>query len=135
MDPAYLIGSVAGIALLVGLNILLFGRAAARIDAEAVAAQLALEVPGFRAGSSTVSADSSAALIENKADRSLYLACVRGDKFAIRKVSKGALRTIICDDGTLNLRFTDFTFPKAAFQFHRADDASAWEARVRRAGG
>lgn len=127
----YLIGSVVGIALLVGLNILLFGRNTARLDSDSLAARLALDVPGFRAGASAISADANTALIENAADRSLYLARARGDKFVVRKIANAAVHSVGRDDAKLSLRFADFTFPKVDFALASATDASAWETRIR----
>ncbi|HEX3674925.1 MAG TPA: hypothetical protein VHU87_11685 [Rhizomicrobium sp.] len=133
MDPLYLIGSVAGIAVLVGLNVLLFGRCTGALDLAALGRALALDQPGFRAGDGVVAGD--AALVENAADGALYLVRAGGDKFVTRKLSRGSVRGLSRDGSRLDLRFADFTFPRARLAF--ADEASAadWQARLSRAAG
>ncbi len=132
MNLLYLLGSVAGIALLVGLNMVLFGRRTAALDLVALQQNLALDNPGFRAGAAVVAGD--AALIENHADGALYLVRAGGDKFVTRKLSRGSLRTLKRDGARLDLRFADFTFPRARLAFADEAAASDWEARLVRAG-
>jgi hypothetical protein len=131
----YLIGSVAGIALMVGLNVLLFGRGTGALDLRALESRLALDHPGFRAGESAVSADARAALMENRADGALYLARAGGDKFVTRRLSRGSLRALRRDGAGLDLRFADFTFPRAKLAFADESQASDWEARLKRVAG
>jgi hypothetical protein len=135
MDPLYLIGSVAGIAVLVGLNMLLFGRRTAALDLAGLEQTLALEYPGFRAGMRVLAADAQTALLENAADGSLHLVRAGGDKFVARKLARGSVRELSRDGARLDLRFADFTFPCAHLAF--ADDATAadWQARLSRAAG
>src|SRR5277367_6615252 len=99
----YLIGSVAGIALMVGLNVLLFGRGTGALDLGALESRLALDYPGFRAGAGTLSADARAALLENSLDGTLHLARADGDKFATRKLARGSLRGLRRDGARLDL--------------------------------
>ncbi|GEM_PF-1606274 len=131
MNVLYLVGSVAGIALLVGLNIVLFGRVRARTDLAAVRARLALDVPGFRAGDEALSRDQAAALVENAADGSVYLARAEGDGLITRKISPGALKRLVRDGGTLALSLRDFTFPETQIFFGDPAPAKGWEARLK----
>ena len=71
-----------------------------------------------------------AAQVEDARDRAVYLVTARGDGFVTRRVSRASLKAATCDGASLNLRFSDFTFPKAAIAF--GDDAVArdWLKRV-----
>jgi hypothetical protein len=131
MNALYLIISVGGIALLVGLNILLFGRRIAALDADAVVATLANETPGFRAGRHIIAEGAHTALVENDADGSLYLVASRGSRIASRKLSRGAVRGLIRDGKSIALRLSDFTFPKASLAFADEQAAQEWEARLK----
>jgi hypothetical protein len=132
MNLLYLLGSVLGIALLVGLNVALFGRHAGGLDLAALADRLALDHPGFRAGAGALSADARAALIENRGDGVLYLACAGGDKFVTRRLARGSLRALRRDGARLDIRFADFTFPHTSVAFGDETDARDWEARLTR---
>jgi len=123
----YLAGSLTGIALMVGLNVLLFGRKARALDTGALAARLALDHPGFRAGDSVVAGD--AALIENREDGAVWLVRAGGDKFVTRKLER--VKRLSRAGNALDLRFADFTFPKARLSFADEATAQAWEARLR----
>jgi hypothetical protein len=57
LNILYLVGSLAGVALMVGLNLALFGRGAQKIVLDKVSESLTAEVPGFRAGASICSSD------------------------------------------------------------------------------
>ena len=131
----YLIGSVAGIGLMVGLNVLLFGRGTGALDLRALESRLALDHPGFRAGESALSADAHAALMENRNDGALYLARAGGDKFVTRRLSRGALRKLSREGARLDLRFADFTFTRARLAFATESEAGDWEARLKRVAG
>jgi hypothetical protein len=119
--------SVGGIAVMVGLCRLLFGRGGATLPTTATITQtLARDIPGFRAGRATLSRDARAALIEDLSDGQTYLAIVRGDDLVTRKLTRGLG---IARNGTrLRLSFDDFTLPKAELDI---DDAAAWESKVR----
>ncbi|HEY1631111.1 MAG TPA: hypothetical protein VGF56_07330 [Rhizomicrobium sp.] len=123
----YLAGSVIGIALMVGLNLLLFGRGVRALDPAALAERLALDHPGFRAGASVVAGD--AALIENLADGAVWLVRAGGDKFVTRRVV--GLKRLSRAGTSLDLRFADFTFPRARLCFADEATARSWEARLR----
>ncbi len=131
MNVLYLIGSVAGIALLVGLNVLLFGRRIAALDADAVTDSLASDVPGFRAGRHTIADGAHTALIENSADGALYLVAARGSRIASRKLSRGGVRSVARDGKSIALRLSDFTLPKAQLAFADEHAAQEWEARLK----
>ena len=131
MNVLYLIGSVVGIALLVGLNIALFGRRIAALDQDAVMDSLANDVPGFRAGRHTIAQGAQTALIENDTDGTLYLVAARGGRIASRRLSRGAVRTLNRDGNAIVLRLSDFTFPKASLAFADENDAREWETRLK----
>ena len=135
MDALYLLGSIAGIALMVGLNVLLFGRGTGALDLGVLENRLALDQPGFRAGAGALSADARAALMENRVDGALYLARAGGDKFVTRKLARGSLRALRRDGTQLDLRFADFTFPRARLAFANETEAGEWEARLKRVAG
>ena len=80
----YLVASLGGVGLLVGLSVALFGRAATTIDMSALVARLACEWPGFRAGERARAVAGDAALVENASDGSLHLAVARGDAIVTR---------------------------------------------------
>ncbi|HXM00924.1 MAG TPA: hypothetical protein VN932_13425, partial [Rhizomicrobium sp.] len=123
MNLLYLLGSVGGIAVLVGLNVLLFGHRAGALDMAALESRLVLDHPGFRAGAAALSADARAGLMQNEADGSLYLARIGGDKLVTRKLARGGLRALRRDGASLDLRFADVTFPRAWLAFTDAGEA------------
>jgi len=129
----YLAISLAGIAAMVGLCVVLFGRGIATLDPSVAEAEMGFEVPGFRPGAFVLSADSRAALIEDAAHHKLYLIAVRGDGYVIRPVSRASLKSAARDGASLALRFSDFTFPKAALAFADEQTARDWEAKLKAA--
>jgi hypothetical protein len=131
MNALYLIGSVVGIALLVGLNIALFGRRIAALDQDAVVESLANDNPGFRVGRHTIAEGSHTALVENGADGALYLVAARGSRIASRKLSRGAVRGVDRDGKSIALRLSDFTLPKAQLTFADEHAAQDWETRLK----
>src|SRR5665213_3974249 len=101
----------------------LFGRAVASLSgADAVAAALARDVPGFRIGPATLSLDARAALIENARDGSIYLAVMRGGDVVTRKLARGFV--LARNGDRLELRLNDFTLRKAELDL---SDAATWE--------
>jgi hypothetical protein len=131
MNAFYLIGSVAGIALLVGLNMLLFGRQIAALDRDAVVETLANDRPGFRIGRHTIAEGAQTALVENDADGALYLVAARGDRIASRRLARGSVRKLDRDGKSIALRLSDFTFPKASLAFADENAAQEWETRLK----
>lgn len=129
----YLLGSLAGVAAMVGLCVLLFGREAAKLDTRLAAARLAQDVAGFRLGASAISSDCRSALLEDARDRTVYLVAARGDGFVTRQISRRSLKKAACDGTSLILRFADFTFPKAVVAFGDAAVARDWLARMEKA--
>ncbi|MGH6870016.1 MAG: hypothetical protein ACREHE_00790 [Rhizomicrobium sp.] len=127
----YLLGSVGGIVLMVGLNVALFARRTAALDPDSLEARLALDYPGFRAGAAVMAGE--AALIENAVDGALYLARAGGGTYVTRRISGNGIRRISRDGPALELRFSDFTFPRARLSFADSAEAAAWEERLRRA--
>jgi hypothetical protein len=126
----YFIGSLAGVALMIGLNVALFGRKRARLASQAEAeAMLAAEVPGFRAGRFALAADGGGALMENAGDATLYLIAPVGQKFVSRKLDRAALKTISRTSGGLTLQLADFTFPQLTLKLDAAQSGD-WEQRL-----
>lgn len=130
----YLLGSLAGVALLVGLNLVLLGRARARVDLDAAKLQLSAEYPGFRAACAALARNGSAALIEDETG-GLYLVAGAGDSLVSRRLSPGSLRAVARNGETLNIRLYDFTFPRAGIALGDEAEAAAWQARLARALG
>jgi hypothetical protein len=131
MSLVYLIGSLAGIALLVALNHVLLGRAALRFESvEAVAARLARELPGFRPGMCDLDARGRAALMENAANGAAWLVAAHGDGAVLRKLTPSLLERIDRDGAKLFFRLRDFTLPSACVALARDADAERWLLRL-----
>jgi len=130
MNAFYFIGSLAGVAAMVGLNLLLFGRARPALDRRAVETRLLEDAPDFRMSGVTISADKDCALAEG-GDGAIYLVVASGDKTATRRLASGSLHMVTCDGAALTIRLRDFTFPRARLIL--ADEASArgWETRLK----
>lgn len=132
MSWIYLAGSLGGIALLVGFNLLLFGRVRPQVGTvQKIAARLATEIPGFRMGRALVSADGSSAVIENAANRSLYLVEAMGAGVVTRQLSKGLLANVGRLGDKLSLELRDFAFPRATLVAGSESLAREWEARLK----
>jgi hypothetical protein len=131
----YLLGSLAGVAAMVALCALLFGRDVARIDAQTAEDVLRADIPGFRAGAVALSVDAGAALVEDAHDGAAYLVIARGRGLVTRKLSRGFLRNAKRDGVALDLRLSDFTFPKARLVFAQEAAALEWETRFARLAG
>ena len=131
MNLIYLLASLAGVGLLIGLNVLLMGRARVRVDGDAAIALLATEYPGFRAVQSIVAVTRNAVLIEDEAG-AVYVVAGMGDKLVSRKLSRDILHSISRDGAALAIRFRDFTFPRIRFAFENEADARDWQARIAR---
>jgi hypothetical protein len=129
----YLAVSLAGVAGMVGLCALLFGRAVATLDTRSAAARLANDVPGFRLGNSALSADCRSAMLEDARNGAVYLVTARGDAFVTRKLGRADVKAASRDGAALALRFSDFTFPTATIAFHDEGIARDWEARMEKA--
>ena len=129
MNLIYLLGSLAGVGLLVGLNVLLMGRAKRRVDSDAAIALLARELPGFRARAAVSARDGAAALIEDETG-GVYLVAGAGADLVSRKLAPASLKALVRDGVTLRLSLRDLTFPRATL--HLGDDATArdWQERL-----
>lgn len=131
MDFFYLIGSLAGVGLLVVLNRVLFGAARPAIaSTAALEAALAHEAPDFQRGAAVISADANAGLMENAADGRVFLAVTQGYGVVTRALGHGALRDVVRDGAALTLKLNDFTLPKVRLIL--ADEAAArhWQTRL-----
>ena len=132
MSWIYLAGSLGGIALLVGFNLLLFGRVRAQLGtAQEIAARLVAEIPDFRAGRMIIGADGRSAVIENAANRALYLVEAMGDAVVTRQLSAGLLANVGRLGEKLSLELRDFTFPRATLVAGNESLAREWEARLK----
>jgi hypothetical protein len=131
MDPLYLAGSLAGVAMLVALSAVLFGTRGRIATAESVQTCLALLTPGFQAREIALARDGRAALALNDADDRVHLVVARGDSFAVRRLSPRLVRAVARDGATLSLRLADFTLPRAELCLPDAESASLWERRIR----
>jgi hypothetical protein len=132
MSLLYLAGSLAGIALLVLLNRVLFGRAKPDVgSAEAIAAHLAREIPGFRAGRCALGTDGLAALIENDADRSILLVQALGEGIVTRRLSRALLASTGRLGARLSLGLSDFTLPRVRVALASESLAREWETRLK----
>ena len=129
----YLAASLIGVAAMIGLCVALFGREVAKLDTRSAAARLAQDVPGFRLGASALSADTRSAFLEDARDHAVYLVTARGDGFVTRRIARGSVKAATRDGVSLDLRFSDFTFPRATIAFHDEEVARDWEQRMARA--
>jgi hypothetical protein len=132
MSWIYLAGSLGGIALLVGFNLLLFGRARPQVGtAQEIAERLASEIPGFRAGRVVVGADGRCAVIENAVNRSLYLLEAMGDDIVTRQLTRDLLANVGRLGERLSFELRDFTFPRATLLAPNESLAREWEVRLK----
>jgi hypothetical protein len=132
MNLLYLAGSLIGVAMIVGLNLVLFGRAKPALgNIQDLGGRIATDVPGFRAGNGIVGKDGSIALVTDSAGCSIFLIKAFGDRVVTRKLSHGVLRDVSADGSTLLLKLKDFTLPKARIVLKSETVARDWEARLK----
>lgn len=129
MNLIYLLGSLAGVGLLVGLNVLLMGRAQRRVDRDGAIALLAQEQPGFRVRQAIAARDGAAALIEDEAG-AVYLVAGAGADLVSRKLAPSGLKALARDGATLHLSLCDLTFPRARLRLNDNAAASDWQDRL-----
>jgi hypothetical protein len=133
MNLLYLAGSLIGVAMIVGLNLVLFGRAKPALgNVQAVATRIAADIPGFRAGGGIIGNDGATALVTDSADSTIFLIKAFGDRVVTRKLSRGVLRGVSADGSTLSLRLKDFTWPKARIALGSEAIARDWEVRLKK---
>jgi len=131
MDVLYLLGSLAGVGLLVLLSVALFGLKGVRIgSAQNLEAYLARTLPLFRARSMALDTSEKVALAENDVDGTIHLVVAYGDGIVSRKLSRTLLRDISRREATLLLRLADFTLPRADLTFADSTTASLWEKKL-----
>jgi hypothetical protein len=132
MDPVYLAGSLIGVSLIVGLNVLLFGRTKPALGSLGdIAARLAADIPGFRAGAGVVAIDGSAALIEDASTHSLFLVKAIGDRVVTRKIARGTIRSVASEGCDLKLRLGDFTLGNATLALADTEAVRTWGTRLK----
>ena len=131
MDVLYLLGSLAGIALLVLLSVALFGLQGVRMtSAQSLEAYLAGTLPAFRARNMVLDSAAKAALAENDFDGTIFLVVACGDAMVSRKLSRSLLRNIGRQETKLSLRLADFTLPRADLTFADSATTSLWEKKL-----
>ncbi len=132
MNLLYLAGSLIGVAMIVGLNLVLFGRAKPALgNLQKFGALIAADMPGFRAGSGIVGDDGATALVTDSTDGTIFLIKALGDRLVTRRLSRGVLRGVSANGSTLSLRLKDFTLPKARIVLDSEAAAQDWEARLK----
>jgi hypothetical protein len=129
MNLVYLLSSLAGVGLIVLLNVALFGRAERSVDADAAKALLAEEYPGFVARRIALASDGRGALVED-VPGALYLVLPSGSALVSRELSAGLLCAVESDGATLALRLRDLTFPRARLHFGEEAEAEEWKSRL-----
>jgi len=131
MNLFYLLGSLAGIALLALLCVALFGASGARIAAaHTLEAYLAQILPHFRVRNIALGEDAKAALAENDVDGTIHLVVAHGDGMVARKLSRPLLRAVERNGAVLSLSLADFTLPRAALILPDSAIAAAWEKKL-----
>ena len=131
MDVLYLLGSLAGVGLLVLLSVALFGLKGVRIgSAQNLEAYLARTLPLFRARSMALDTSEKAALAENDVDGTIHLVVAHGDGMVARKLSRPLLRAVERNGAVLSLSLADFTLPRAALILPDSAIAAAWEKKL-----
>jgi hypothetical protein len=124
----YLLGSLAGVALMVGICVALFGMRETRLTEGAATERLLADDPGFKAGRAVLSADAKSALVENAANGTVHLVVAVGDRLVARELSRAVLRDVVRESGALSLRLSDFTLPKVRLTL--GDEALFWDTRL-----
>jgi hypothetical protein len=132
MNLLYLAGSLIGVAMIVGLNLVLFGRAKFALGSvRDIGTRIAADLPGFRAGSGIVGNDGATALVTDSADSTIFLVKAFGDRLVTRKLSRGVVRDVSANGSMLSLRLKDFTLPNARIALESEAAAQDWEARLK----
>jgi hypothetical protein len=131
MNLLYLAGSLIGVAMIVGLNLVLFGRPKPALgNLQKLGALIAADIPGFNAGGGIIGNDGSVALVTDGADNTIFLIKALGDRVVTRKLSRGALRAVSTDGSTLSLQLRDYTLPTAQIALDSEATARDWESRL-----
>ncbi len=131
---AVLLGSALAVGLVIGLNAVLGGWSASRIDSVESAAQaLERDVLGFRAGDEGVAAaDGRAALVLEAEGGRMGLALSQGDVIVSRALHPGEVRRAEAQDARLVIIMDDFTLPRAVLALADEAEARMWADRVTR---
>ena len=131
LELAVFVGSILGIALLVALNAWLGLSRPAVIDSlDRVVEQVDIDSVGFEAGRGVVADDGRAALLEDCAADRIALVLARADRFVIRYLGPGALRSVDASDGALHIGLRDFSLPAVAIRIQDEAAAQDWRARL-----
>jgi hypothetical protein len=123
-----LLGSVAGVSAMIGLNIYLkiwtptrltsLADAHNRLDADAI---------GFDPGPGVLAPDGSAALVEEAGGQRFGLLAARGDSIVIRYLTPGMVEAARLDeDGEMSVRLRDFSFTPVRIPFEDRETARVW---------
>ena len=123
--------SAIAIATLIGLNMWLGGWTASRIETvQEAAARLQQDFLSFNSAGGIVSAEGKAALVIDKDSDRIGLVLAQGDIFVSRIVDADSIAQIDAADGLLDIRFRDFTFPRAVLDLANPDAAIEWRNRL-----
>ncbi len=130
-----LLGSLAGIAMLVGLSAI-FGRWSRPViqsPADA-AAFMKAEYFRFEPGEAVLAPDGGAAIVADVANESFGVIVTRGDRWVARVVTPQTVRQVkLTRPERLRIGFRDFTMPSAVIAFEDAQTAQRWAERLTRA--
>ena len=133
MNLLYLAGSLIGVAMIVGFNLVLFGRAKPALgNIQDLGTRIAADIPGFRAECGIIGNDGSVALVTDGADSTIFLIKALGDRLVTRRLSRGLLQAVSTDGSTLSLWLKDFTLPRARIALESEAAARDWEARLKK---
>lgn len=123
---------LASFAVIIGVNVLVFGRRRRTLGPAAIEAAIAAQVPDFRCGPIVLAVDGGGALAQSSVDGAIYLVAVLGRGFVTRRLRKELLRAVRRDGARLTIWLADFAFPRARLLLANERLAREWQERMRR---
>lgn len=127
MNPLYLLGSLAGVGLLVALNWVLLRTQPPALTLQAAQALLARDDPDARL--IRLAGDRKAALAE-AADGTWFAIAVAGDRLVSRPLRPGFVRRAAANGSVLTLSLDDPGFAKIRVGLSSCAEARDWAARL-----
>lgn len=126
------VGSIGGVALLIGLNALVGSSKAAPLQSlDDAKAKLSADFIAFRAGQGVVAPDGRGALIEEAGGPRVALVTTLGDRYVIRVLKPGEPADVEVEDtGKLKIKLADFTAPALSVNLGDAAVARTWAAKI-----
>jgi len=123
-----LLGSLAAILALFGLNIWVLGWRRQAIASEQAALEaLQADYIGFQPGRLWLSDDGRAALVEDRASGRTGVCFAMGDDIATRLLTPADIRKVdVNGSGNLSLQLTDFTLPRVLLSGDDENNARQW---------